>query len=1428
MATLLGGKTLIPKSWAMLVLLVTMLVLGMPADAQKMPSLTIYLLHGGQAVSVEREGTFGADTQADVELLLTALLAGPLPDEQTAGLTSPLPPGSRLVAARVVGDDVTVDLYLPAEFLRRELDPYLSDAIVELVAKTLHPLGLHGLYVRAQDENGTFVPLSTFLQRPPTISPSMPANKDAAPDRMGPVQEHSGATPAYPGQPPVSGQGQPQGSLTGKTVWLSAGHGWYWSNTLKRWTTQRGNNHGLVEDFSNAEAVNYYLARYLWNAGADVWLVRERSMNEHEVIVDNDDGATSYVETGSWQTSSSLGYQESSYRWASTSDALSATATWIPDLPEAGSYAVWAWYRHGANRPTEARYEIHHAGGTTVVGIPQETHGLTWRYLGEYYFHAGRAGHVTLLNSSSDPGQAVIADAVRFGGGMGSVLEPGGTSGEPRWEEASKYWAQYQGAPAEITADDRTSRPLYAEWETAKGYPGDGENSVYVSWHTNAGGASGTDSFIHNAEPTPGSDTLQDRVHSELIHDLRAAWNPQWVNRGQKRADLSELRELSTIPGLLLEVAFHDTEDPGDADDLREPLFRQIAARAVYQGIVGYFGQREAVETLLVPEPPVRLAVRNSGAGQVTLTWAPPSCCDGLVGDAATLYKVYQSADGIAFDNGAITSSLSLNLTGISPGELRFFRVTSLNDGGESFPTPVVAMRAPAAGAKPDFLIVDGFDRLDQSALVPQWEASNLGTDRRMFLERMNSYDYTRAHGQSLSACGLSFDSAVNEAIEHGDVSLDAYPAVDWFTGEDSTAEMALSSTERLLLASYLDGDGSLLISGSEIGYDLVGNSQDPDFYASYLQASYQGDDANSYAFVGLPDGPFAGLVGGIDDGSGDAYHVERPDRLAAVPASREVLRYGSDQGSGAAVAHDGSFRVMHFGFPLETVTDTESRTSLFCAAADYLLERSGRDTLAEFRALWVDAYHNGIKSKRQIDSLVETAMAGNLNTLVVQVRRRGDTYYFSALDPWAPDAEPGFDSLDYLIERAHAAGIKVHAWTPVLAIWNGDVPPSAPDHAFNMHGPEVAGRDYWLMTGAGGEERPSDGVYYLDPGHPDAAEYTLAICTDLVERYDLDGLHLDRVRYPWQNFGYNPTALARFQARTGHSDRPKADDAEWLQWRRDQLTALVRRVYLTTTAINPRLRVSAALSAAGGPPGGSASWEGRTPYTHHLQDWPAWLEEGIIDLGLPMVYRDEDTAAASFDGWIEWAKDHQGKRGTVVGTGLYLNAVEDSMSQWQRVRKPSAAGNLALGISGYSYATPSDEGISQLAFAGLAATGVFTQPVNVPAIPWKDTPTRGHLMGTLTPSLPCRPALDGHSLALSGPQTRALVADGNGWFGAVDLPPGQYLLSTETVTPSWVINVPVTVSPGAVTEAQVILPDCRRPLQRFYLPASFRKLSVR
>src|SRR5262245_50224842 len=120
-------------------------------------------------------------------------------------------------------------------------------------------------------------------------------------------------------------------------------------------------------------------------------------------------------------------------------------------------------------------------------------------------------------------------------------------------------------------------------------------------------------------------------------------------------------------------------------------------------------------------------------------------------------------------------------------------------------------------------------------------------------------------------------------------------------------------------------------------------------------------------------------------------------------------------------------------------------------AAATLFAPAAAAETVdaPELRAVWVDAFHDGFKTPQQVDDLVAWARAANLNALFVQVRRRGDAYFSKSIEPRAedPDFAPGFDALQYLIDRAHAGAqpLQVHAWMATLPIWGvRDAPPLA------------------------------------------------------------------------------------------------------------------------------------------------------------------------------------------------------------------------------------------------------------------------------------------------------------------------------------------------------------------------------------------------
>ena len=329
-----------------------------PETAPPPPSPTagtrLCFLLGGQLGgvtrdAVTRDGVTGeldplAGREEAVRILLTALLAGPTPAEAAQGISSAFPPEATLAGLEVRDETVTATLALPASFLADGFDAIDSDLMVQQVLCTLDGLGLYNYHLLALDPQapGTARSISDFL---PPVAPA--PYESPLDDIAAPLQEDT-----ISGQPPVYGQGQPQGALSGKTVYVSAGHGWYWTGT--RWATQRGNTCDLVEDLSNAEIVDYYLLRYLWNAGAEIVTVRERDMNTAEVIVDNNDGPPGYTITGTWYTSLYTGYLNLpySYTWAMTTET--AIATWTPDIPQDGPYGVYVWYRPSPNRVTDA------------------------------------------------------------------------------------------------------------------------------------------------------------------------------------------------------------------------------------------------------------------------------------------------------------------------------------------------------------------------------------------------------------------------------------------------------------------------------------------------------------------------------------------------------------------------------------------------------------------------------------------------------------------------------------------------------------------------------------------------------------------------------------------------------------------------------------------------------------------------------------------------------------------------------------------------------------------------------------------------------------------------------------------------------------------------------------------------------------------
>ncbi|HEX5218488.1 MAG TPA: fibronectin type III domain-containing protein [Verrucomicrobiae bacterium] len=781
--------------------------------------------------------------------------------------------------------------------------------------------------------------------------------------------------------------GQPVGALSGRIVFTSGGHGW--TAGASSWGLQRPVLLEMNEDYGNVDQMNLF-ATYCFNAGATVVPMRPLGNQTNEVVLDNDDAGVTFV--GSWSTSTSTTFYgnpgDVPYRFASLSPAETATAAYTPNLPAAGYYPVYTWVRHGPDR-TFQLYRIRHTGGESLVRVPHHMVGNGWVYLGTYYFDAGSnptKGAVVISNLQPAPlvGSVVIADAIRFGNGMGSVDRGFGVSSYPREEECARYWVQTslgQGQSAALydpdlpavttdDGDDNVGAPIRMAREMNREAAENIYKRIFISFHSNAGGGRGVvglwnDNANHPGTGTPNQFRLAQLAGLEVNNDLVGIGSPPlevaWFNRGSsitatQTFAFGEIRN-DTLGGemdaTIIEVAFHD--DASDAALLRDPKVRNWIARAGYQAAVRYMNEFDAVPLTFVPEPPFNVRAMGSGSN-VVLSWSSPVAQAGS--GPVSGYLIYQSTNGYGFGNPVASGNVtSFAFTNLAANQNYFFRVAATNSGGQSMPSETVACRVAASPWTPRALIVNAFDRFDKSINIRQTPAAqnykppghdaNSGTMNRVLPARNNAFDYVVPHAHAVGAHGLVYDSCQNEAVSLGLVNLSNYPIVIWACGNESTADESFSASEQSSVSAFLAAGGSLFVSGSEIAWDLDRpggpSAADRNFLHNQLRAAYAGDDSGVYTFTPVGGSIFNGnLNGGFDNGSMGIYAVGFPDLLTptGVGAS-SVLNYQGVVTGAAAIAYDGSAgggRVVYLGFPFETITSSSVRNAYMADALTFLL----------------------------------------------------------------------------------------------------------------------------------------------------------------------------------------------------------------------------------------------------------------------------------------------------------------------------------------------------------------------------------------------------------------------------------------------------------------------------------------------------------
>ena len=470
-----------------------------------------------------------------------------------------------------------------------------------------------------------------------------------------------------------------------------------------------------------------------------------------------------------------------------------------------------------------------------------------------------------------------------------------------------------------------------------------------------------------------------------------------------------------------------------------------------------------------------------------------------------------------------------------------------------------------------------------------------------------------------------------------------------------------------------------------------------------------------------------------------------------------------------------------------------------------------------EYRGFWVDAWGSELWTAANISTVVGDVRAGKMNMIVAQVRRRGDALYASKFEPKCKDISASFDPLADLVAKAHNTNagpyVDVHAWIVTYHVHQGTNPPAQATHPLNLH-PD------WLLKDINGNLIIGN-EYTFDPGHPGVQAHTFNVCMDIVTNYNVDGLNFDYIRYSSTSEGYNDVTVARFNRLFNRTGVPSTSDTLWKQFRRDQVTGLLRKVYLNAIAVRPNIKISCdTITWAPGPTSDATWYSSAAAWNSVLQDWRGWMEEGILDINIPMSYFRQATYATDYLNWGNFAKDHKFNRHVVIGPGIYLNSVSEAIVQMRQTRSATATGKIAEGSCGYSFRVTNKDGVSRATFLGALTTAsgydvvsppIFDQAVPLPVMSWKSAPTKGHIKGFVYGGGTTNP-LDGVKVTLSGTASRAQTNDATGFYGFVDLSPGSY---TVTATFGGFLSVTgmVTVASGVVATADLLMPPLLQPI---------------
>lgn len=383
-----------------------------------------------------------------------------------------------------------------------------------------------------------------------------------------------------------------------------------------------------------------------------------------------------------------------------------------------------------------------------------------------------------------------------------------------------------------------------------------------------------------------------------------------------------------------------------------------------------------------------------------------------------------------------------------------------------------------------------------------------------------------------------------------------------------------------------------------------------------------------------------------------------------------------------------------------------------------------------EMRGAWIATYANidwpnrtqtPAQQRAAFLTILEHHKATGLNTLYIQVRSQCDALYPSAIEPWSADLtgtqgkapSPAWDPLQFMIDECHKRGIEFHAWlNPYRAAANSNsIPGFAANHVTKLH------PDWLLSQGT---------LRVLDPGLQPVREYITGVITDIVQRYEVDGIHFDDYFYP----PAAPAGTTPYNDDSSFTLDPRGFTSR-ADWRRDNVNLLIKKVYDTIKAMKPWVKFGVSPSGiyrnSTNPAIGTPT-SGLEHYTTLYADTKKWLQEGWVDYIMPQVYWYIGQPGANYAAIVPWWNNQANGRHIYIGLAGYKVNDPAQSANWAN---PSMIPNevrmnrdpLYPNIHGQSvYNTSSLRSSTRLGFRDSLRLYFFNKPALLPRMPWRDS----------------------------------------------------------------------------------------------------------